>query len=29
MNLEVQAMSIDMLQVSKPARSVNRMFPFP
>jgi hypothetical protein len=29
MNREVQAMSVDMLQVSKPARTINKMFPFP
>jgi hypothetical protein len=29
MNREVQAMSVDMLQVSKPARTMNKMFPFP
>lgn len=29
MNREVQRMSVDMLQVSKPARTMNKMFPFP
>ena len=29
MNLEVQAMSVDMLKVSRPARTMNKMFPFP
>ena len=29
MNREVQDMSVDMLQVSKPARTMNKMFPFP
>ena len=29
MNQEVQIMSVEMLQVSKPARTMNKMFPFP
>ncbi len=29
MNQEVQIMSVEMLQVSKPARTLNKMFPFP
>jgi hypothetical protein len=29
MNLEVQAMSAEMLDVSRPARTLNRMMPFP
>jgi hypothetical protein len=29
MNSEVQAMSIEMQRMSKPARTLNRMFPFP
>jgi hypothetical protein len=29
MNLEVQAMSTEMLRVSRPARSLNKMMPFP
>jgi hypothetical protein len=29
MNLEVQAMSAEMLDVSRPARTMNRMLPFP
>jgi hypothetical protein len=29
MNLEVQAMSAQMLDVSRPARTINRMMPFP
>ena len=29
MNNEVQAMSVEMHQVAKPARSMNKMFPFP
>ena len=29
MNLEVQAMGTEMLRVSRPARTMNKMFPFP
>jgi len=29
MNLEVQSMSLEMLDVSKPARTLNKMIPFP
>lgn len=29
MNLEVQSMSTEMLRVSRPARTINKMFPFP
>lgn len=29
MNLEVQTMSADMLRVSRPARTINKMMPFP
>ena len=29
MNLEVQAMSSEMLRVSRPARAINKMMPFP
>jgi len=29
MNLEVQTMSADMLRVSRPARAINKMMPFP
>ena len=29
MNLEVQAMSVEMHRMAKPARTLNKMFPFP
>ena len=29
MNLEVQAMSVEMHRMAKPARTLNKIFPFP